>query len=1173
MLRDAVVKRRLSNVALVALLAFEIVTTIGSMVSLVRPHGTYGLRIAWQSVAPNMAREAIVTRIRPGSPAARAGLAPGDRVVAFPSFADRVALMLQSNLPTGYYLAPGQSTSLVVARGRRIEPVVLKAAPAQAHSPLWLLEVRLLIFLIGVLIAGALVALRPGVITWSFALFVMLGAEPNILQLELIGMLGSPLAYLVALVALVPCAGVVGFLGLIAFAARFPEKTPHPGYRPVERFFQLFMAIVVAAYAEYYVGALYGWPAAQRTSLNYVLFFVPSVIAVVLMTGTLLRSQGADRVRLRWALAGPALGMAFTFANTSLVALRAPFAFPATFGLLSSVAPFAMVYAILRHRVIDIGFALDRHLAEAVARGTTPAGVKLERRDLVRRATLLFSTSLPLHDVYAQLASLLATFVDAGSVLIAVGNASQARLEYNFEAGAGGRPDDATVPADSIVGRVLRDGKPILLRRLQDWPSSRIVSVDGKQTQDSESGIFVPILFGGESIGVISVQSLVADAYDEGDVSLLETCALYLGARIHDERSVPNAVLPVPLSNQATFDEALRTRWQRCAREDLALSVLLVDVDLFSAFNEIYGHVAGDTCLRQIGRAIAACGRPGDVVARYASNEFAILMPQSDATSAARTGERIRDAVGALSIVHQGSSLGHLTVSVGVASYVPASDATEQQILAQVAAQIARAKANGRNRVVGETYESQAEPATRATTLRHDLPIPQTAFFGRETSIAGISDALSSHAVVTITGPSGSGKTRTALETARREAQRYPDGLWFVDLGGLAAGSHVAQAVVSALFPRLDIDADATRWEDLFGDKQLLLVLDDCSHLRPACAQLAAAIAQNAPGVRMLATSDLPLTIHAESVHPLPPLDADYTLELFLDRAKPYVNGELSNDPETAEQIARRLAGVPLAAEVAAAQLRIFSPTQLLAGLDPLREAQSPLAAVLDAGYVQLHADAQATMRTLGVFGDNCTPQAVAACAQPALSPDAATAALQALADRSLVYRAEGLDTDRFVLPRAVRDYAIGHLKSDGTLEPAGLAHARYFASHARELFERKRSFAFNVWSSAQRAALDNYRVALRYAFTHPAAAHCAAEILRSLGGMLGELAPLYDFSSDLRKALADPSLANDTQAAFWMAMAELRRLKSPSDSLRAARRAYDLFGAAGDTTGRAYAA
>ncbi|HLX25615.1 MAG TPA: diguanylate cyclase [Candidatus Cybelea sp.] len=1156
---DAASERRISNVVLALLVLLVSATTIGAAISAAVPHGTLGLRVAWRTTAAQL----TVAAVEPHSAADLAGLAAGDRIVAFPSPADRVALVLQSNLKTGNYLAVGQSVSFSIERNGSVVPMRLVATPAPVYPNLWVFELRLLLYLLGVLIGGALVFTRPSPVAWGFALFVIFAQQPNILLLEFVGRAGSPWLFFGILLAIVPCAVAVGFLGLVAFAARFPAQSPQPGYAAAERALRAFLALVVVGFVEYYLGELYGWPSISRTVLVSLLNYVPAFASIVLLGRTLVHSRGDDRVRLGWAIVGPGLGTLLTLADVALVATGLPYTYATAIGALGSISPFSMLYAMLRHRVLEIDDALNRTLAESVSLASVPSdGLKPDRVEMARRTALLFSANLPLTELYAQLAGLLAKFVNAESVLIAVGDANDARLEYSFEGGHGARPDSADVPPDSMVGRVLRSGRPILLHTIEEWPISRIVKVGGRETQDSQAAIFVPITFADKAVGVISVQSLTPNAYDEQDVHMLETCAVYLGARIYDEVRGEAQREGAQLATRASFDELFSHRWLECGRSAKPLCVLLVDVDLFAAFNDTYGYVTGDACLRQIAGVLTSHAKhPGDVTARYSAEQFAVLLPSCDDTDATSIAEQIRDGVRGLSIAHQGSSLGYMTVSIGFATRVPDLQDDPQTLMSLASRQLARSKVDGRNRASGEGYQSKAQIARRRAAVRHNLPTSRTAFYGRANDVANVKALLEEHALVTLTGIAGSGKTRVALEVAHRSLDRYPDGIWYVDVTTVATEGVLAQAIAAAAFPGLEVDADRTRLTELLRNRQTLLVLDNCTRLAGGCGILAKELTGAAPGVRILATSRKPLRVDLESVYELGSLDVNDSVALFMDRT--------NVSPERAREVAERLGGIPLAIELVAAQASAFTS-------DTLGESLTKphmLHALLDWSYALLAPQEQSVFRRLAAFSDGWTvPAASAVCGNGEVKGGVSTV-LDSLAAKSLVVR-DGDETERrFRFAEGVHEYAAATLLRSDEADVTAFAHVRYFASYARDLLERKGQMPFEKWSKLQVAEFDNYRVALRRALGELEDSEAAAEILKSLSGMLLDFGTRFDFSAELRTTVLKGNVSQSAQATFWMAISELRRLKAAPDSLHAARRALDLYRSSGDDIGTAYAA
>ncbi|PRE69585.1 diguanylate cyclase response regulator [Burkholderia multivorans] len=154
------------------------------------------------------------------------------------------------------------------------------------------------------------------------------------------------------------------------------------------------------------------------------------------------------------------------------------------------------------------------------------------------------------------------------------------------------------------------------------------------------------------------------------------------------------------LSNRRYLDEYLAAEWRRGTRERAELSLLMIDVDHFKLYNDTYGHVAGDQVLRQVAATIAQCLRPsGDLAARFGGEEFAVVMPGTSAGAARLLGEKIRLAVDGLRLEHGQSTAGHVTVSIGGASIVPAPGLPTTALIEAADRALYRAKHDGRNRV------------------------------------------------------------------------------------------------------------------------------------------------------------------------------------------------------------------------------------------------------------------------------------------------------------------------------------------------------------------------------------------------------------------------------------------------------------------------------------------
>src|SRR4029077_11129619 len=194
-------------------------------------------------------------------------------------------------------------------------------------------------------------------------------------------------------------------------------------------------------------------------------------------------------------------------------------------------------------------------------------------------------------------------------------------------------------------------------------------------TDDNRATISLPLRFHASEIGSLRVVRKKRDPFSPADIECLELCALSIASRLHEatitsEKDHFAALAGVdPLTgipSRREFSARYEAEWSRGVRQGGLLSILMIDVDLFKQYNDHYGHIAGDACLHLIAKTLAHCiSRPGDSVARYGGEEFAVILPQTDNVGAIALAEKMRRAVAALRVAHDGAPLEVVTISVG----------------------------------------------------------------------------------------------------------------------------------------------------------------------------------------------------------------------------------------------------------------------------------------------------------------------------------------------------------------------------------------------------------------------------------------------------------------------------------------------------------------------------
>ncbi len=422
---------------------------------------------------------------------------------------------------------------------------------------------------------------------------------------------------------------------------------------------------------------------------------------------------------------------------------------------------------------------------------------------------------------------------------------------------------------------------------------------------------------------------------------------------------------------------------------------------------------------------------------------------------------------------------------------------------------------------------------TSADAARSVLPLNLTSFVGRQTEIAEITEAVKKHRLVTLVGPGGIGKTRTSLHVAAG-LERSRDGTWFVELAPLTTGSYVPTTIAHAMELSMAQSGDAL--DDLvlaLEHRSCLLVLDNCEHVIDAASAVVAAIVRRCPEVRVLASSRQPLGVAGEAVYRMPALAlvphrtagartltaaealVSPAVALFVDRATAAEpRFRLTDDnAATVATICERLDGIPLAIELAAPRVKIFTTQQLLSRLEErfrvltadarnVLPRQQTLRALIDWSYDLLEPAERTMFRALGIFAGSFSFEAAAAVLAQRLDEFEVITVLAALTDKSLVLADDAGESKRFRLLETTRAYAREKLDRAGE----GDSVARLHLTYLRDLFQESVARRERTGNGAEHerlfaTELDDVRVAADFALAGEHVA-CGAEMLAAINGI-----------------------------------------------------------------------
>ncbi len=466
-----------------------------------------------------------------------------------------------------------------------------------------------------------------------------------------------------------------------------------------------------------------------------------------------------------------------------------------------------------------------------------------------------------------------------------------------------------------------------------------------------------------------------------------------------------------------------------------------------------------------------------------------------------------------------------------------------------------------------------------------NLPFAPTSFVGREDDLDAVATLVRDHRLVTITGSGGVGKTQTSLHVGTALSGERGDVAWFVGLSAIRDPSLVVAAIASTL--GVQQVANRPLLETLrarLRDKKWLLILDNCDHVATEAGSVAETLLAGCRQLRILATSREPLRAAGERSYSLPPLNILSASELFADRARAGDRRLALTDENAAAiaEICRRLDGIPLAIELAAARVNVLSLADLAGGLDDrfgiltsghraAGDPQRTLNAIIDWSYELLAPDERLLFARLGIFRGCFTLEAAASvCGGEGLEESDVFHLLGSLTDKALVVVDTGAEHAQYRLLESTSAFAVEKLSALGARQTLARRHATYFHDrvlYGRELFDTE---SLAAWLTGIEVELDNVRAALEWTLTKgnaiPLGAAIAAQSrLWANAGLAAEGRYWIELALKRTNEANDPAIAADLR----LALANLSSGKRKHDE---GERAIRLFESAGNARAAASA-
>jgi predicted ATPase len=475
----------------------------------------------------------------------------------------------------------------------------------------------------------------------------------------------------------------------------------------------------------------------------------------------------------------------------------------------------------------------------------------------------------------------------------------------------------------------------------------------------------------------------------------------------------------------------------------------------------------------------------------------------------------------------------------------------------------------------------------------HNFPRQLTPFIGREAAITRICDLVSTHRLVTLTGAGGIGKTRTALQAGRVLAEKFQDGVWFIELATLDRDDLLFDVICSALHvPSSGSRSSMETVVAFLQDQRSLLILDNCEHVIGAAASAIETMLEECPDVSVLTTSREAFGLIGEYVVQLSSLEfptepdmvsAEIALtysavQLFVEHAAAATGGFTLDDSNASSvcEICQRVEGIPLAVEIAAAQLRFMRPDQLAGELrDCFRVLSSvrhrgilrhqTLECLLDWSYDLLSEDEKSLLGSVSVLPGGWTADAASHISHNRLSSEQARHLTAALVQKSLALSNRAYKQPRFRLLEVTREYASSKVSGDDR----NRSHERLAGYLIAFLSEAERSWPTtptDAWLEIYGGEIDNLRSALNWAFRSEETIDLGLELVSYSLRIWDELSLLKERRSWFSTAVErlQPTTPRDTEARIWLGRTSTSAHGDRS-GFEPAKLAADSFGAMGD--------